>query len=144
MAQTSPQTPAKPTRDRLGRTALHFAAMAGNAPEVERLLGLGSEVSSQDSNGWSPLHFAAQAESAEVVESLLRAGAKIDLVDEHGNTALFRAVFRYTTSNGVIRMLLAAGADPNLRNKHGVSPAELAQTIANTDVAKHLSAAQQE
>jgi hypothetical protein len=38
----------------------------------------------------------------------------------------------------MIRLLLASGADKTLKNKQGVSPEDLAKTIANYDVSEFL------
>ena len=136
MPRASPPSLVTLKPDRLGRTALHYAAAASDASEVDRLLRLQMDANAQDRNGWAPLHFAAQANSIEVTELLLRSGAAVDIPDEHGNTPLFRAVFGYSSSGQIIQALRMAGADPHRLNKHGVCPLELARTIANTDVAK--------
>lgn len=58
----------------------------------------------------------------------------MDARDDNGNTPLWRATFASMGFGGVIEQLLAADADPNLANNHGVTPLGLAQTIANYDV----------
>jgi ankyrin repeat protein len=122
----------------MGRTKLHYAAQAGDLVAVEGLLLAGAEIDAADNGGWTALHFAAQSNGTRAVQALLERGASIDKQDEHGNTALFRAVFAYAGSGEVVQALLAAGSDPNLANAHGVSPASLARTIANTDVSKYF------
>jgi uncharacterized protein len=59
-------------------------------------------------------------------------------VDRHGNTPLFRAVFESNGRGEIVKMLRAAGANPERENIHGVSPAQLARTIANYDVAQYF------
>ena len=122
----------------MGRTKLHYAAQAGDHVAVKSLLLAGAEIDAADNSGWTALHFAAQSNGTRVVQALLERGASIDKQDEHGNTALFRAVFAYAGSGEVVQALLAAGSDPNIANAHGVSPASLAKTIANTDVSKYF------
>ena len=124
--------------DRYRRTELHYAANAGDVAAVRSLLAAGSDPDARDSQGWSPLHFAAQAASGPVVQALIDAGASIGVRDSHGNTALFRAVFSYRGDGTAILALLAARADPHVRNESGVSPYSLAHTIANTDVARYF------
>ncbi len=123
----------------MSRTPLHEAAIDANTEQVARLLAEGSDVNCQDEQGWTPLHFAAQSQAKEIVQQLLAAGADHDRTDGHGNTALFRAVFSYVGDGTTIKMLLAAGADPLVKNNHGVSPGELARNIANYDVSKYFS-----
>jgi uncharacterized protein len=122
--------------DKFGRTPLHDAAAQGQAERVRQLIAAGALVDAQDHDGWTALHFAAQAQSEIVVQLLLTAGARIDVPDSHGNNALFRAVFSSRGDGTVIEMLLKAGADPYAKNKHDVSAFDLAQRIANYDLAR--------
>jgi ankyrin repeat protein len=92
------------------------------------------DASAPDDNGGTPLHFAAQASAADVARVLLDAGARIDARDSEGNTPLFRAVFASRGHGDVIELLRARGADPTIRNNHGVSPIDLSRTIANYNV----------
>jgi uncharacterized protein len=127
-------------RDRLGRTAVHYAAADGDADGLRVLLAGGAAVEAVDDVGWTPLHFAAQSQAPSVVEVLLAAGAAVDTADRHGNTPLWRAVFCSQGEGATIRLLLEAGADPDRDNGHGMSPRVLAGRIANYDVAAHLPA----
>jgi uncharacterized protein len=119
-----------------GRTELHYAAADADAPRVRKLLARGLDPSAADASGWTPLHFAAQSHSAAVLEILLDAGAKVDAQDKHGNTALWRAVFESRGRGGCIKLLRSRGAAPAKPNRRGVSPVDLARTIANFDVAR--------
>ncbi|POX63506.1 ankyrin repeat domain-containing protein [Streptomyces sp. Ru62] len=127
-------------QDRLGRTAVHYAAGGGDVDGLRALLAEGADPGTVDAEGWTPLHFAAQAQVPAAVEVLLAAGAAVDVVDRHGNTPLWRAVFCSRGEGGTIRRLLEAGADPDRDNVHGLSPRALAGRIANYDVAAHLLA----
>ncbi|MDC9824318.1 ankyrin repeat domain-containing protein [Devosia sp. ZB163] len=120
--------------DRQGRTALFYSVQRGNVLVVSALIAAGVQVNVKDRNGETPLHFAAREQHPEIVDLLLVAGAEIDPVDRHGNTPLFRAVFDSRGRGAVIKQLLDAGADWSLSNLHGVSPLELAKSIANHDV----------
>jgi ankyrin repeat protein len=51
---------------------------------------------------------------------------------------LSHAVFESRGRGEMIRLLLSFGADKALKNKHGVSPENLARTIANYDVSIFL------
>ena len=124
--------------DREGRTALFYAARDGNIVMVSALLGRGSDPNACDRNFETPLHFAAREYRPEVAKLLLRAGARIGAQDVHGNTPLWRAVFASRGRAEMIELLVSAGADKSLKNRHGVSPEDLAKTIANYDVASLL------
>jgi ankyrin repeat protein len=71
--------------------------------------------------------------------SLLERGASVDSRDAHGNTPLWRAVFESKNRGEVIKLLLAFGADRDLKNDHGISPLDLARTIANYDATQFFS-----
>lgn len=123
-------------RDSDGRTALHHAVINGDEGIVQALLCANADVHIADSDGWTPLHFAARGYHLALAEVLLEAGADIEALDSHGNTPLFRATFESRGRGDMIQLLMRHGADAGHANKHGVSPAGLAATIANYDVAK--------
>ncbi len=120
--------------DKVGRTALMHAALHGQLDAARFLLGHGSNPNMQDKTGYTALHYAAQDYMPEMVALLVSKGATIDISDEHGNTALFKAVFGSNGRGEIIKLLLIAGADPGHKNNYGVSPLELAQSIANYPV----------
>lgn len=136
MASKKSTKPRAPGEDKLGRTALHYACVDLEANEAQRLIAGGANPNAQDDDGRSPLHFAAQADSAPIAKLLLDVGAKVDAVDSNGNTPLSNAVFSYRGNGDAIQLLRSYGANPNLSNNYGVSPAGLARSIANYDVAK--------
>ena len=120
--------------DREGRTALHYAALSNDLPEVRRLLEAGFVAGAADKSGRTPLHFAAQEYSVDAAVQLIQHGAPVDPQDSHGNTPLSNAVFYSQGRGELIRLLREAGADPHLKNRHGVSPISLARTVANYDL----------
>lgn len=125
-------------RDRDGRTPLIHAAIDKDLDLAMFLLDRKADVNVADSRGWTALHFAAQEFDDKIASTLLKHGAKVDAQDEDGNTPLNNAVFNSRGRGEVIKLLLAYEANKNLKNKHGVSPLDLANEIANFDVAKFL------
>jgi uncharacterized protein len=136
MTGKKPKRNPRPGVDVYGRTALHYAAIGGDAVEVRALLDKGAVADAADDNGFTPLHFAAQSGATEVAEVLIEAGASVDSRDSHGNTPLAKAVFNSRGNGEVIKLLRNAGADPRLENEHGISPLKIARTISNFDVRK--------
>jgi ankyrin repeat protein len=126
------------TRDRDGRSPLFQSVVDGNLAIAVELIKNGANVNALDKYLESPLHFAARENQVELASLLLKHGARVDVQDSQGNTPLFRAVFSSRGRGEMIRLLLAHSADKTLKNKHGVSPEELAGTIANFDVARFL------
>lgn len=125
-------------RDKEGRTPLFYAARDGDVLIAAKLLDNGSTVNARDKNGETPLHFAARGYQPEVAEFLIQRGADIEAEDLHGNTPLWRAVFESKGKGGVIEVLVSSGADNNHKNSHGISPMDLAKSIANYDLVKFL------
>jgi len=67
-----------------------------------------------------------QAQAVETVKLLIAAHADVNATDDRGNTALLGAVYRGW--NDMVRVLIAAGADPYLPNKAGQSPYDAAKS----------------
>ena len=108
-----------------GCTALNFAVCEGELSFVKELLSKGADVNLPNTlNGGTPLMFASgaqppttEAASEEMVGLLLSRGARVNAQDNEGHTALEYALV--WKRRGVIRMLLAHGADAFIRNGSG-------------------------
>jgi ankyrin repeat protein len=114
--------------DKDGRTPLMHAVLDSNPDPsfIRHLLESGATPEITDTNQrWTALHFAAQAQVPDVVFLLVAAGAQVDAQDAFGNTPLWRAVMTPYPNTAVIDILLRGGADPMMRNGHGVSPLDL-------------------
>lgn len=92
------------------------AAVRGDIQSVRRLLEKGAYVDSYIPNisHSTPLASAAYPGYDKIVEVLLKAGASVDKTDRQGRSALF-----WTRSGVVIKMLIASGTDPFLKDKEG-------------------------
>lgn len=122
-----------------GRTLLMEAAVHRADELGEILIGLGSDVNLRDNRSWTALHFACQNDDLEFATQLLRAGADIDAQDDFGNTPLIRAMMNFRGDGSLIEFLLQKGAEKNIKNNRGISPLELAETIANYDLKQFFS-----
>ncbi|UOG77678.1 ankyrin repeat domain-containing protein (plasmid) [Hymenobacter tibetensis] len=120
--------------DSSGRSVLSFVVTYGNVAILQWLLTKGPALDQQDRNGWTALHFTAQAYTVEMAALLLAAGATVDVPDVYGNTPLWRAAFESRGRGAMLQLLLAHGANPDQPNDSGVTPRQLAETIANFDV----------
>ena len=126
-------------QDEDGRTPLMEAVIDNNVEIVKLLIHHGADVNQQDFLGeTSALHFAAQNNSSELVGILLENQVEVDLEDLNGNTPLSDAVFNSRGEGNVIKLLLLHGGDKNKKNKHGVSPLNLADSIANYNIIKYF------
>jgi len=108
--------------------ALIAASSAGSPDAVRMLLRAGATVDGTSAYGVTPLmHAAGGLPKPGVVRLLLDSGAAVNATDSNGRTALFIAAIAGTgtrqappapvveAAKDVVRMLLAAGADPQAR-----------------------------
>lgn len=87
----------------------------------------------------TPLHAAAKAGDREVVARALAASpGDVDAPDPRGLTALHHAS---SVSLDVVKLLLAAGANPNARSVNGTTPLYVAARFGQTAIASQLLAA---
>lgn len=112
-------------------TALHLAA--DDSPACTSLLlrrrgGGGADPDARDGFGRTALHWAMSGGNVNVVHLLLRAGTPaVDVLDDDGATPLALLVSRLESGASraghpdVVRMLLAAGANPDLRYPQDIS-----------------------
>jgi len=108
--------------DALGR-GLSAAAGAGELQIAKLLLQNGAPVNG--ARGEVPLLGGASRGSVEVAKLLIAEGANVNAQDGLGQSALLSAVKGATGSGQVeayehvVKILLEAGADPHLKDKHG-------------------------
>ena len=99
-------------RDKLGCTALHWAALNDRAELMRWLMSNGADKDAKANDGHSPLHWAALKGHVLACKALLDAGCCVDMRDQWMFTPLIRAA-----QNGhclVVVLLLRGGADPSL------------------------------
>ncbi len=99
-----------------GFSALMFAAQKGDAQSVEALLDAGANVDERmPETGLTPLLIATALRHEDVVALLLDRNANPNAVEAgDGFTSLHRAASD-RNSLGIVNLLLAHGADPNVR-----------------------------
>jgi ankyrin repeat protein len=125
--------------DREGRTPLFYAAKEGAFAIADLLIRSGANVNARDKTSLTPLHYAARFFQLDLAKLLIKNGAEVDARDNDGNTPLSDAVFESRGRGEMIAVLIAAGATKNLKNSHGVSPLELAQSISNFNISRFLT-----
>lgn len=105
-----------------GESPLMMAALRGDVMSAERLLARGAQVHKE---GWAPLHYAATGPEPRLVAILLDKGAPINALSPNRSTSLMMAA-RYGAEASV-DLLLARGADRQLRNDLGLDATEFAR-----------------
>jgi ankyrin repeat protein len=125
-------------RDRDGRTPLMNAILKNELDVAVTLIGRQASINAQDFLGFTALHLAATDSLFDAAKFLVESGADVDIEDSYGNTPLFRAVVNSRGRGELIQLLIGHRADKNHKNHHGVSPSDLANTIANYDVKQFI------
>jgi ankyrin repeat protein len=96
-------------KDRIGKTALHYASAYGHASISNILLQNSADVEIMAACSMRALHLAAHYEEVEVVRVLLDRGAEIDSRTSDGKTVLHHAVER--SSLPIIQLMLSRQAN---------------------------------
>jgi len=123
-----------------GMTALHWAALNGDAELASMLLYAGANVGAKTRlGGYTPLHLAAQIGNASVIAPLIAAGSSVTATTTTGATALMQASHAGSTES--VRMLIENGADLNAKElANGQTALMFAAAADRVDVVKMLLA----
>jgi hypothetical protein len=103
------------SRDRYGRTALHWACYHGQLSVVQALVGAGANPAALDNGGYTPLMLAASFGQPDIVAFLLQlpaAKAAINAISRFDETALSLASLYGRLC--IVQLLLDHGADPTI------------------------------
>ncbi|KAJ8403307.1 hypothetical protein AAFF_G00355240 [Aldrovandia affinis] len=113
-------------RNERGETALHMAAIRGDAKQVKELISLGADVNVKDFAGWTPIHEACNFGYCDVAKVLIAAGAEVNTQGLDDDTPLHDA-----SSSGhkhIVRLLLRHGGNAFQANNHGERPVDVADS----------------
>jgi cytohesin len=113
--------------DKDGDTALHAACRKSRRDVVEVLLNAGLHVETVGKWKMRPLHSAActlTGEPRPVVNLLIQRGANLNSRGFEGRTALHETAFFNCPQ--MTELLLTNGADPNLKDRDGKKPIDVA------------------
>jgi ankyrin repeat protein len=118
--------------------ALTLAVTFGYADIVQGLISGGASAGITEKSGINLLHWAAIANRPEIVAALTMAGVPINAQDKSGFTPIMYAVTIDFGDTQMIKTLLRAGADPNIRNSDGRSAREQARYFRHTQIEDSL------
>ncbi|EFX90080.1 hypothetical protein DAPPUDRAFT_94321 [Daphnia pulex] len=109
------------TKDALGRTPLHLAALSQSVDSVKELLENGAEIDNCDEMKETPLHGAVVKcrQSTDVVKLLISKGANVNAKDQFGQTPLHIAAFNENSKLAIL--LIHSGADLSIKNRAKIS-----------------------
>ena len=123
--------------------SLHEAAAAGREERARELLDAdASAVSSFSADGFTPLHFAVFFGHEAVARLLVSRGADVHAVAANPMAVqpIHSAAARRDAESAerLVRLLLDAGADPNVRQHGGWTPLQQAAAHGNVPLVKLL------
>lgn len=120
-----------------GNTALMMAAFKNNRRAAEALLAKGARVNRA---GWTPLHYAAAAGAEDIARLLIDRKAKLDTPSPKESGAYTPLMMAAREAQpGMVRLLLAAGAHPALKNSEGLTAARIAERAGQAEIAATIS-----
>jgi ankyrin repeat protein len=120
------------SRDKVGRTALQWAAILGFKEISQVLLDYKADINARDSGGTTPLLFAILQGYKDEVQLLLDNKADINAGNITGATPLqFAAGYN---RKDIVELLLAYKADVNARDKAGRTPLYVAKAEGYKDI----------
>jgi len=105
----------------------------GNLARAQHLISGGADVNADNGDGWTPLLYGAMNGHGKVAKALLAAGADVHATSLYGKTALMLA-----KNADVAKVLLDAGAKPDVQNTDGWSALHFAVIRKRKDVVNVL------
>ncbi len=112
------------TRDENGDTPLMIALRRNNRAWTGQFLNSGANVELAAKNGDTPIILAARVGMEDAIGWMIRLGVKIDSANKMGETALIIVVLGRNLR--LVRLLLAAGANPDKSDYSGHSARDYA------------------
>ncbi|MCU4155160.1 ankyrin repeat domain-containing protein [Carboxylicivirga sp. A043] len=124
-------------RNENGYTALMLSGYNGHHHIIKLLLEHKPNIDAVDGLNRTALMFASTGPFEAAVEVLIKAGANVNAIDSHENwtPVMFAAG---EGQLGVIKLLVANGADLNKVDIDGESALDFAQTNGHTEAAKYI------
>jgi ankyrin repeat protein len=116
------------------QTPLTAALTFGYADVARTLIAAGASASITESTGINLLHWAAITDTPAVVPVLIKAGVPVNATDENGFTPLMYAATIDFGDTTLLKALIAAGADRNIRNDEGRTAPEQARHYGLAEV----------
>ena len=125
-------------RNGAGETALMAAATDGNPIVVRYLLERGADAKALSKRNESALGNAATSGNEETVRLLLDRGADVNSRNIRGYSPLMLAASSDTLPAGVVKLLLARGADAGFKGDYDETARDMAAKRGDTEVTRLL------
>ena len=123
------------TKDKYGKTGMHYAAMKGHLYAVNLLICNGGDAQMKDKRGRTALHYACEEGHLEVVKCLV-VYCGVNERDEGGNTPLHHAAIKGKIE--VVEYLVRHGGTVNERDEEGTTLLHYAAQEGHLEVVRYL------
>ena len=120
--------------DKLGRSALHAAALHGHGDCADALIAAGANVNARDAHGVTPLMEAARAGANRVLARLVFRKPESAHTDAQGRSALHLACASKQANLETVKALLALGIDTQLPARDGRRAIDIAAASGRWDL----------
>jgi hypothetical protein len=127
-------------KDGAGETALMSACTSGNERAVQLLIERGADVKVTSKRNETALGFAATSGVQASVEMLLAKGADVNARNFRGYSPLMFAASSDALPAGIIKLLLAKGADTSFTGDYDENASALAAKRGHSEAAQLLGA----
>lgn len=125
-----------------GETPLMFAATSGTARAVQALLENGADATIKSKRSETALGNAATAGAEESVRLLIDRGTDVNIRNIRGYSPLMLAAGSDSISPGIVKLLLAKGADTTYTADYDETAHMLTARRGNTEVTRLLAGSQ--
>ena len=116
---------------------LEWASYKGEIARVKELLKQKPDINHRDQSGGTALHAGTWQDNLEILEILLEYGFDIDAQGSFNkNTPLHDAVWGGNFK--VVQFLIQHKANPNIKNREGLNPYQMALNSGKKEIASYL------
>ena len=119
---------------------LERAIEADDARAVDAAIVAGAEVNARGEHAVTPLEYAIGTRRKNAAQALVRHRANPNLKDVEGDSAVSLAVSAFKTDSDLLKLVLAAGGDPNITRPGGDPVITRFLDDANLDAIRYLAA----
>ena len=110
-----------------GNNALMIAAKKQPVETIRKLLDMTTDINARNDDGKTALMIASEFNDAEVVSAIIEAHAELDLQDNNGETALMSAVRNDNDAENILKVLIKARPNLQLRNNNDHRAVDIAK-----------------